>query len=389
MNTSHSALENFRSCPLRYKYENIEKLKVPKTPEAIFGSLIHSTMKLIHDSGMLPPTQQEALAFFTTNWKSDSYKNEVEERMAFAQGIRIIQDYYKKNDISAAQILDLESRFSIQLEDKNETHLISGFIDRIDKTEDGFEIIDYKTARKLPPQEKVDENMQLLIYLMAFVKRYPQFENELEKVKLSLYFLKHGVKLTTFKNQEQLEQAKERVLETIHEIQKSDFKPNPTPLCDWCGFQKICPMWKHKFKNEVLPNEEEQNKLIKEYVELQKMLKQARARLAELTKAMVHIMEVQQADRLFNGGYIVSKKQQTTYAYDETALKELLSAQQLWDNVVNINQTKLNKVLATLPLETKETIEKLKTVKKQSWSVSIKAEKGAGLEDLEDEESQQ
>jgi RecB family exonuclease len=378
MNTSFSALDTFKTCPLKYKYQQIDKIRTPKGPEAVFGTLVHSTMKFIHDGNFLLPTQKQALEFFSKNWNPEVFEDEIQERSAFAQGIKIVQDYYKKNDANKTQIVDLESRFTIEIKDeekKDESHLVSGFIDRIDKTEDGFEIIDYKTSRKLPAQKMIDENLQLLIYLLAFLKRYPDLEKTPDKVKLSLYFLKHGTKLSSTKNESQIDEGRQAILDIIKEIEKSDFGPRVSPLCDWCGYQENCPMWKHKFKKNQesgIKNQEEKEKIIKEYIDLQDGMKSGRKKIAELAKQILEIMEEEKVERLFSKDKIVAKTSRKTYKYNEEEIKNVLQSAGLWDRVLKIDGVKLKKVLALLPANLKKEVEKNKEVDRESHGLSIK-----------------
>ncbi len=377
MNTSFSALDTFKTCPLKYKFQQIDKIKTPKSPEAVFGSLVHDTMKFIHDGNFLLPTEKDALQHFSSKWNPEVFTDEIQERTAFVQGIKIIQDYYKKNDPNKAQIVDLESRFSVEIKDGKESRIISGFIDRIDKTDEGFEIIDYKTARKLPPQETVETSMQLLIYLLAFLKRYPQFEKNTNNIKLSLYFLKHGTKLTASKTPQQLEEEKEQVLEIIREIGKSDFPAQTSPLCDWCGYQRICPMWKHKFKEEkTAPSEQEKNQIIEEYLVLQDKIKGEKRRIVELQEKIIGIMENEQVERLFSEGKIISKTIRKTYKYDEEKLKNLLEEVGAWEKVLKLDGIKLKQVSATLPPQIKKSIEETKYLDKESFSINVKKDGG-------------
>ena len=374
MNTSYSALNTFQTCPLKYKYQEIDRIKTGKSPEAVFGTLIHATMKFIHSGSFLLPSEKDALNHFSTNWNADIFENEVQERMAFAMGIKIIQDYYRKNDPSQTKIVDLESRFTVPIEDKEskETHMITGFIDRIDKTDDGYEIMDYKTARKLPAQDSVEDNLQLLIYLLAFIKRYPDQEENISNIKLSLYFLKHGVKLSTVKTKEQIEAEKEKILETIRAIGKSDFPAVSSPLCDWCEYQRLCPMWKHKYKDEKTPDEEEQKKMIEEYVRLQAQIKEEKKKMMELQECLLRVMEKEGVERLFGEGKIVAKSCRKTFKYDEPVLKEILTGVGLWENVLKLDQIKLKKVAETLSPALKKSIDSAKELSSESWSLSVK-----------------
>jgi len=376
MNTSYSALDSFRTCPLRYKYSAIDKIRTGrKSPEAVFGSVIHSTLQFAHTGSFVLPTQKETLDHFSQKWNSDVFESEFQERAAFAQGIKIIQSYYKHNNPQDTKIVALESRFSVDLKHNGEVHLISGIIDRIDKTDDGYEIIDYKTANKLPAQSHVEENLQLLIYLLAFIKRYPDLEKTPEKIKLTLYFLKHGTKLSTTKTLKQLTEEKEKIFSLFEEIKESKFEPQTSPLCDWCDFQEICPMWKHKFKKEITATDEERNKIIQDYLDLQEKSKTIRQEIITLQKELLGIMEGEKVERLFGNGKIVSKTHRQTFKYDENKLKELLEKKQLWEEVVKVNQTQLNKALRTLSSSEKQEVEKIKELKSESYGLSIKQDK--------------
>jgi len=82
----------------------------------------------------------------------------------------MLKNFYQKNDHKNVIILSLENPFEISIHDNNDQiHIISGIIDRIQKTEDRYEIMDYKTGKRLPTQNKVDQNSQLSIYALAFL----------------------------------------------------------------------------------------------------------------------------------------------------------------------------------------------------------------------------
>jgi len=262
MRISYSALDTYQSCPLKYKFQEIDHIKVPKSKEAVFGSTIHSTMKFIHAPGILSPTLDQAMEHFGNSWNPAVFYSEMEERAAFTQGIKMIQEYYQKNNPASFNIIDLETRFQIEIGTDKDTHIVSGIIDRIDKTKDGYEIIDYKTTKKMPSQEKVDNDLQLSVYLNAFLSRYPKEIENLDRIKVSLYYLKHGVKLSSIRTLEHLEQSKQLFLDTIKIIESGKFEPVVSPLCDWCGYQNRCPMWKHKFKELRKVDTEEVEKAI-------------------------------------------------------------------------------------------------------------------------------
>lgn len=378
MRLSYSSLDTYQTCSLKYKFREIDKLPEEKSKEAVFGTLIHSVMKYIHEPALVPPTVEQAIDFFGKHWKGELFADELEERAAFVQGVEMIQRYYEANRISESNPLALESRFSIEIGTENTgKHIIAGIIDRIDRTHDGYEIIDYKTTKKIPSQDKIDNDLQLSIYLRAFLARYPKEWERLDKITVSLYFLKHGVKLSSTRTREQLEALDETFLAVIHAIENGEFSPTLSPLCDWCSFQKICPLWKHKFKAEApLPIEKSRaEQAIEEFLTLRNEVAADKKKLATLQEEIMGYMEQEHIERVFGTTGIVGKSVRTSYTYDEAKLRALLSPIGEWENVVKVDGVALKTVLAALPETIRKEAEQYRE-KKESVSLSVKTTTG-------------
>jgi putative RecB family exonuclease len=382
MNTSYSALDTFLTCPLKYKYSQIDRIRTPKSKEMVFGTLLHNTLKIVHTPGIISPTVEQALDFFSKNWNAEVFADEFEERAAFSQGVSMIQDYYKKNDVAKINIVDLESRFQVEIGDPeksgksdhgagSEKHIVTGIIDRIDKTEDGYEIIDYKTTRKLPSQEKVDNDLQLSIYLAAFLKRYPKEIENLGKIKVSLYYLKHGVKLSSERTLEQVKQSEELILDLIDQIGKSRFEPTLSGLCDWCGYQNMCPMWKHKFKKEEQADIDSA-KIIEEYIALKDEIKSKSDRIGELQEKLSEYMDREKVDQVFSDLGRVLRTIRKTYKYDKDQLRLILEPLDKWEAVLKVDGIALKNILGVLPAGSRREAEKAKVVDKESKSFIVK-----------------
>lgn len=368
MRISYSALNSYQICPLKYKFQYIDKIKTPKSKEAVFGTLIHSTLNFIHTPAILAPSMEQALDHFSKNWNEDVFENELEERSAFSQGVEIIRRYYNDNDIAKINIVALESSFQIKLGD----HVVNGIIDRIDRTEDGYEIIDYKTAKKMPSQEKVNNDVQLTIYLQAFLDRYPEERKNLKNLKVSLYFVKHGAKLTSTRTEEDLKNIENKFLEVIAKIGESEFQPIVNPLCDWCDFQHLCPMWRHKFKDERKIDTQEINEAITKYIEAKDEAKHIRTKIAQLQKIVAQYMDQEGVERVFSNEGIIARTLRQTYKYDELKLREILEPLDKWESINRVSITALKNVLPTLPIEIKDKIEETKALDKESIGFSVK-----------------
>ena len=212
MRISYSSLENFQNCPLKYKFSEIDKIKEPKTKEQVFGNYIHEVLKWFYQQDPHFPTLDHLLEYYYNHWPSgvktvlinskkeelSIWQNEQEEKDYFQEGLRILENYYHDNFPPKSLIIELETRFEAVVDEKpNEPggkHVLTGIIDRIDKLPDGtLEVIDYKTGKKLPTQNEVDKNLQLSIYALGLLKKWPKID--LNRVKLSLYFLKFNEKI--------------------------------------------------------------------------------------------------------------------------------------------------------------------------------------------------
>ncbi len=374
MRLSYSTLGTYQTCPLKYKFKEIDRLKEPKSKEAVFGTLVHSTLKFIHEPSLLPPSLEDALNHFSKNWNDAVYDNPAEERAAFSAGVDMIRRYIENNNPANFTIVALESPFQIEIADTNgATHTVKGIIDRIDKTETGYEIIDYKTGRKLPSQADVDQNLQLSVYTKAFLTRYPKEAEHLETLTVSLYFLKHGVKLSSTRTIEDLQKVDELFLETIGEIEAGHFEPRVNPLCDWCGFQKICPMWKHKFRDRIPATADEKERAVNDYLAAKRAIEIEKLRLMKLQETILQYMDAEDVERLFGEGGIIERTRTQKYEYDAGKLRDRLEPLGKWESVLTVNQTLVKKTLASLPLETRKKIEsETKTLGKETLTLRVK-----------------
>jgi len=378
MRTSYSNLEVYEICPKRYEFQIIDKIKTPKTKEQFFGTTIHKCLKFLFKKAPIYPTLDELLDFFSVEWKeADKLKwhNEKEKEIYFNEGKRILENFYKKNIPSFSLPLDLESHFEVEIKDEenNAIHILSGYIDRIDKINEGkFEIIDYKTGSKMPGQNSLKGNLQLSIYTLGFLKKWPNIA-QLNDIILTLYYLKHGEKLSDKKNEEDIFLTKQRILKNIREIEKNYFPPIPSKLCGSCSYKKICPMWSHLYKKEEqIPEEKEINNLIKEYFSLKQQTDQNKEKL-NLIKKQINAYATQKGlERVFGDDGYFSYQNQTIKDYNIEKLKELLIKTNLWREVSSLDKKKLEKLLKKMPLELVKNIESLQQIKNKKIFKAVK-----------------
>lgn len=395
MKTSYSAIETYHSCPQRYKFQEIDRIRVPKSREAIFGSLIHATLHYMFQRDPLFPTLDEVVAHFRESWPVKEKLNaqslhdtliypwtDEEEKIYFEQGVQMLKKFYEKNAPWNFSIIDLESRFTVTLTDEKtgNAHILAGIIDRIDKsTDDSYEIIDYKTAKRMPSQEGIDNNLQLSLYALGLQNRWPHLKAE--DIKLSLYFLRHGEKLSLKPSQGKIEATKKHILATITEIETrikegKQFEPLPGPLCNWCGYRPMCPAWKHLYRKKNDPiNQEQIDAKIKEYFSLKKTEKQNEKLLAALQNDIKQYMDQEGVTRVFNDDGVITKKTIQRYAYNYEKIKSLLSPIGKWEEILKADDAKLKRICKELPEEIRSAIEDARSVAREYEVLAVSEKK--------------
>jgi len=400
MRTSYSAIETYKQCPQKYKFQEIDRIKTPKSREALFGTAIHSALKFMFQKSPLFSTLDEVVSYYRENWpareafqadsKNDPLKmpwTEADEKAYFEEGVKMLRRFYEKNAPWNFNIVDLESRFDILIEDEKtgKTHILAGIIDRIDKNQDEYEIIDYKTAKRMPAQADVDKNLQLSLYSLGIQKRWPHINPE--DIKLTLYFVKHGEKLSTTATSEKTEATKKEILETIRGIEtrldeKKEFEPMPSPLCNWCAFKPICPAWKHLYRNtnkeSGIANQDEADVVLKEFFALRGEVEDKEDRIVKLQKKIREYMNSQGLTRVFSNDGTVSKKTIQRFAYDFEKIKTLLSPIGKWEEILDADEAKLKKILKELPLEIRSQVEEARRVAKEYSVLSVSEKKKKG-----------
>jgi len=368
--TSYSALETYKQCPQKYKFRMIDNLRAPKTKEAVFGNNIHEALRYFHSTQPVSPTLDDLLNHLKDNWQSDIFIDQEEEMIYFSEAIKMLKNYYQyflenKNKFT---VLDTESRFEININNpsnKSQKCTLVGKIDRIDKLSDGtIEVIDYKTAKRLPSQNEVDNNLQISLYCLAVFLRWPHLKiKKSDSIKLSFHYLKHGEVLSTKRSRSELDEAVNEIWERINEIEKEKFKPIPSALCDWCGYKQICPMWKHKFNEQQTVNNEQINEIIDEFIKIKKESRANNKRLNELKEIINNYLNKEGMERIFSNSGYITRSSLTRYKYDISKIKAVLEPLKKWQDVITVDTVKLNKILKLLPKKVVREIEKNKNKK--------------------------
>ncbi|MCK4932368.1 MAG: PD-(D/E)XK nuclease family protein [Candidatus Aminicenantes bacterium] len=321
---SHSRLSSYETCPLRYKFAYIDRVKVEAedTVETFLGSRAHEALEKLYRNLQFERllSVDEVLAFFNREWEKNwneaiiivnkEYTAENYRKM----GERYLKDYYKRHKpFDKGKILGLETTNTLPLDKEGKY----GFYIRIDRLMDMgegvYEVHDYKTNMSLPKQEDLDKDRQLAMYSLWVREQFQDFK----KVRLVWHFLAFDKEMESFRTKKQLEDLRKDVLDEIQEIEATEkFPANVTRLCFWCLYRGMCPEWKHEVELEDKPeNEYLQDpgvKLVDEYVktknELENHKRDAEAKLEKLKDALIAFCEKEEVSVVFGSENKISVK---------------------------------------------------------------------------------
>jgi putative RecB family exonuclease len=372
---SISRIGTFEDCRLRYKYQYVDRLKADKeTIEAFMGSRAHEALAELYGfvkNGVIKP-RHWLLARYDDLWDKNLtpavkvVRSDYTEDDYRRKGRKCLDDYYGEYaPFDLAKVVATEKEISFKLKDGNDEISFRGIIDRLDwnDKEKIYEIHDYKTSGSLPTQADADRDDQLGLYHIAVRSLWP----DIDRVKLIWHYLLFNKRIESSRTQEKLAELEKAMILKVKEIEAcADYPPKRSALCDWCGFQDICPEWKHPEAMKKLPENEylkdEGVVLVAKYAELEEKKKELKKEIEGLEAEEAKVEEAAFAFAKKNGVRVidgqgfqltVSEKEETCAPMkkeDEakwTALRELLIREGKYQDVSTVNNNMLNARLRT------------------------------------------
>jgi RecB family exonuclease len=211
-------------------------LPTPSGPQQAFGSTIHGVLEEAGKALMesRKPALDELVASFERRWVQAGLSDPDRKERLRIRGRETLERFLNMQAERPGRPVALEKMFAINLlpERGGESPVLTGRIDRIDTTANGFEIIDYKTGK----QTGLKSDLQLAIYSLACRSLFGEYAG-----RVIYMFLGEGTIHEASYDADALEAVKSEILGVIEEITKSDFMATPGHVCSSCPFAKICP----------------------------------------------------------------------------------------------------------------------------------------------------
>ncbi|MBT3230334.1 ATP-dependent helicase [Candidatus Uhrbacteria bacterium] len=261
-NISFTQIAAFSSCPLQYKYAHILRVPVFGRYQMSFGKTMHNALEqfareyvegnpplspLAHSTSSghpeeskggkeggldeIPP-ESRLLELYESAWIDEWYPD-AETRVEYHQkGKDTMSEYYHILTETKPKIAFIEKDFTLKIGDIS----TKGRIDRIDKLDDGYEIVDYKTGK---PKDKLSwpERKQLVLYALACERC---FDPPLKITKATYHYLEDNSSVSFEPTDKEKQKLIDEVIKAVEKMQASDFSPTPGFHCQYCDFKDIC-----------------------------------------------------------------------------------------------------------------------------------------------------
>ncbi len=235
---SYYQIDDYLTCPLKYKYVNILRVPIMEHHTVIYGRAMHEAvsqyfLRKLNASSM---EMGELLDCFEANFDPQGFLDVNHQEERFRIGREALTRFYKDEESRKSTPKFIEKDFSFVI-GKNK---ITGRFDRIDMLEDGAVIMDFKTSAiktQKDAHKRVKESKQLALYALAYEHIFGVLP-----VSVELYFLESGIIGRHELSEDDLDNIKEDVLEVSAGIRQQDFPAKPEyKACTYCAYNQICP----------------------------------------------------------------------------------------------------------------------------------------------------
>jgi len=240
---SPSRAGDFKTCPQLFKFRAIDKLPEPPTEYQARGTTAHLALQRLFDLPAERRTPEALFDLFREAWTEvrateygDMFPTVTEERHWGLQSLELLANYFTVEDPASFEPLERE----MDLVEDLGGITIRGILDRMEETDEGLVITDYKTGKAPPERYALPAFFALKIYALLIRRRTGRTPDRLKLIYLN------GPTVYTISVNDAALDAMDRQLRALwtaieRAMENEHFPTRIGRLCDWCAFQEICP----------------------------------------------------------------------------------------------------------------------------------------------------
>ena len=231
-------LDDYLTCPLRYKFRHIMRIPVLPHHNLVFGRTLHAVINymLLNKIAGKDISEDELYQEYDKRWINEGYLSREHEDMRKKEGKKALRLFYCRERTHNLVPSLIEKDFRWFIDDVR----FMGRWDRVDLLEDGAVITDFKASQVKDQKEadkKTRESLQMALYAVAFSKVRKE-----HLMEVRLHFLESDIIGASKKNESELSEAMAKIEEVQEGIRSQDFCARPDwHNCNYCDFKTICP----------------------------------------------------------------------------------------------------------------------------------------------------
>ena len=235
---SYYQIDDYLTCPLKYKYVNILRVPIMEHHTVIYGRAMHEAVSqyLLRKLEGRKFTLDQLLDCFEANFDPQGFLDVNHQEERFRIGREALARFYKDEEKRRSIPKFIEKEFSFIIGNNK----IIGRFDRIDLEQLGAVIMDFKTSAVKTQEvadKRVKENKQLALYALAYQHTFAVLP-----IAVELYFLESGIIGRQELSEEGLDDIKEDILEVSAGIRQQNYPATPEyRACAYCAYSQICP----------------------------------------------------------------------------------------------------------------------------------------------------
>jgi DNA helicase-2/ATP-dependent DNA helicase PcrA len=240
LTVSYSDIEDYRRCPLLYRFKHVLRIPVLPSPAMIYGLALHEAVRdyLRRKREGEEPGLADLQGTFRAAWLAEGFISPEHESERFQAGLAALRRFHEDEQGKTAPDL-VEQRFSFMLGRDR----VVGRWDRVDQGPGGAEVIDYKSSAidegADRPQQLANQDLQLRLYALAHERMYGS-----RPTRASLHFLETGGRGTIEPSDTDMSVVRTLVTTTAAKIRAREFAAAPAKgmkTCLECAYHQICP----------------------------------------------------------------------------------------------------------------------------------------------------
>jgi len=236
---SHYQIDDFLTCPLKYKYVHLLKIPVLPHHAILYGNALHAAVDEFYRRRLagLPLEEEKIQEVFLKAWVNEGFISREHEEMRQRAGLDALRRFVQKESGNPVAPKYIEKQFQYLIGPNK----ISGRMDRVDVYPDGgVAIVDFKSSEvreQKDADQKAKDSLQLKIYALAWLRTEGRLPD-----RVQLYFLESGLLGTWVPDMKKIEATEEKILEVADGIRQQVFAATPSVWsCNYCPYRSICP----------------------------------------------------------------------------------------------------------------------------------------------------